>query len=300
MNNQRLDFLHDLRENFQSYFIEKDIFEIVHNNFMYNTSSFLFERCKYTNDFLIFLDNFHNDNNNNSHTISDICNNKLYDTISVVDCFQYDSNISDSFTKIYSMLKSGGLFYFTAASTNAVLENNQIKYTHITKKPCNFMDCCGNITFISDSLFGRTIDDIGYIKDNDENIKYYLGNILDLSGKKIDMSGAYIDLSGKIDVNGNYLLCLQDIIDFSNNSLSDLSGAYIDVSGIVIDNYGNKIGSLDRTNILGENIIYVFDYFNPITIDDINNVFNLDEHFSSWNSYYKSESCSLFFWGIKK
>jgi len=77
MNNQTRDFLNYLRKNLQNYFIEKDIFEVIHNNYMYNTSSFLFERCNYTLEVLLRI-NTHLNTADSIKKISNIENNNFY------------------------------------------------------------------------------------------------------------------------------------------------------------------------------------------------------------------------------
>lgn len=42
------------------------------------------------------------------------------------------------------------------------------------------------------------------------------------------------------------------------------------------------------------------DYYKNLTVLDLNSVLNLKTLFSVWNSYYNSESCDLYFLGIKK
>ena len=55
------------------------------------------------------------------------------------------------------------------------------------------------------------------------------------------------------------------------------------------DSYGT-IGNLDDMN----------DYYKNLTEYDLNEVLKLDDLFSSWNTYYNSESCDLYFVGIKQ
>jgi len=55
------------------------------------------------------------------------------------------------------------------------------------------------------------------------------------------------------------------------------------------DSYGTKA-----------NIADMYDYYKNLVISDINEVVNLSETFSSWNSYYSSENYDLYFVGIKR
>jgi SAM-dependent methyltransferase len=42
------------------------------------------------------------------------------------------------------------------------------------------------------------------------------------------------------------------------------------------------------------------DYYKNLTVTDLSDILNLNESFSCWDSYYNSESCDLYFIGIKK
>jgi SAM-dependent methyltransferase len=49
------------------------------------------------------------------------------------------------------------------------------------------------------------------------------------------------------------------------------------------------------------NISDMIDYYGNLTIQDIAEIFNnnLDQYFSTWNSYYNAVTCDLYFYGIK-
>jgi len=55
------------------------------------------------------------------------------------------------------------------------------------------------------------------------------------------------------------------------------------------DSYGT-IGNLED----------MIDYYKNLTEKDLNEVLNLNERFSIWDTYYNSETCDLYFIGIKK
>ena len=48
------------------------------------------------------------------------------------------------------------------------------------------------------------------------------------------------------------------------------------------------------------NIEDMIDYYKNITEEDLNGVLKLNDLFSSWDTYYNSSSCDLYFVGIKK
>ncbi len=47
-------------------------------------------------------------------------------------------------------------------------------------------------------------------------------------------------------------------------------------------------------------IVDMQDYYKNLTQNDLNDVLNLNAHFSTWNTYYNWETCDLYFVGIKK
>lgn len=47
------------------------------------------------------------------------------------------------------------------------------------------------------------------------------------------------------------------------------------------------------------NLVDMSDYYLNLTIKDINDVINLNENFTFWDSYYNSKSKDLYFFGIK-
>ena len=48
------------------------------------------------------------------------------------------------------------------------------------------------------------------------------------------------------------------------------------------------------------NVEDMVDYYKNLTVKDINDVLNLDELFSEWDTYYNTKSFDLYFVGIKK
>jgi len=57
----------------------------------------------------------------------------------------------------------------------------------------------------------------------------------------------------------------------------------------IADSYGS-LGNLEDMR----------DYYRNITEEDINEVLELNKSFSTWDTYYNSETCDLYFVGIKK
>jgi len=162
------------------YFHNKIVLDVGSGDINGN-NKFLFRNCKYEGNDVIQAKNV----TVVSKTKDLLFENNYFDTIISTECFEHDPEYELSLLKIYDMLKDGGLFLFTCASTN--------RPEHGTKRIWPTMS------------------------------------------------------------------------------------------------YGT-IG----------NIPNMIDYYKNLTINDINNVLDLNKSFSSWDAYYNSKSCDLYFVGIKK
>lgn len=62
-------------------------------------------------------------------------------------------------------------------------------------------------------------------------------------------------------------------------------------------------GSIDpniiNTQDSSETVENTEKYYKDLTVKDINDVLNLNENFVTWDTYYNSETCELYFFGIK-
>ena len=165
MHIQAAHFLQFVKRILPDYFKSKMVLDVGSGDINGN-NRYLFENCIYKgNDVIPF--------------------NNLFDMIISSEAFEHDPEYKESFLKIYSMLKNGGLFAFTCASTN--------RPEHGTRRT-----------------------------------------------------------SPK-------------------------------------DSYGT-IGGLEDMS----------DYYKNLTIMELNEVLPLNENFSEWKSYYNSQSCDLYFYGIKR
>jgi SAM-dependent methyltransferase len=83
--------------------------------------------------------------------------NSTFDTIISTECFEHDSEYALSFKKIYDLLKPGGLFVFTCASTG--------RAEHGTRRtsPNDSYGTIGNISDMIDYYKNLTIQDINDI-----------------------------------------------------------------------------------------------------------------------------------------
>ena len=93
------------------YFINKEVLDVGSGDINGN-NRFLFENCKYNGNDVIEAPNV----TIVSKTKDLPFDNETFDTIISTECFEHDPEYKESFLKIYSMLKKGGLFFFTCAS----------------------------------------------------------------------------------------------------------------------------------------------------------------------------------------
>lgn len=162
------------------YFVDKKVLDVGSGDINGN-NRFLFDNCTYDGNDVIQANNVTVVSKTKDLPFED----DTFDTIISTECFEHDPEYKESFLKIYRMLKPGGLFCFTCASTG--------RWEHGTRR-----------TSRNDS-YGT------------------VGNLVDMQ-----------------------------------------------------------------------------DYYKNLTEIDLNNVLNLQDTFSVWNTYYNRSSCDLYFVGIKK
>ena len=83
--------------------------------------------------------------------------NHLFDTIISTECFEHDPEYAESFVKIHNMLKPGGLFCFTCASTD--------RPEHGTRRttPGDSYGTIGNLDDMSDYYKNLTAQDLNAV-----------------------------------------------------------------------------------------------------------------------------------------
>jgi SAM-dependent methyltransferase len=180
MHPEALDFIVFVKSILSKYFIDKRVLDVGSGDINGNNRN-MFVNCEYNGNDVIAAKNVTIVSKTKDLPFSE----NSFDTIISTECFEHDPEYILSFKKIYNMLKPGGLFVFTCASTG--------RPEHGTR---------------------RTSPDMSY------------GTI----GKLTDMSDYYKNLTGK----------------------------------------------------------------------DLDRVLNLNNSFSSWDSYYNNKSQDLYFIGIKK
>jgi len=96
----------------KDFFINKNVLDVGSGDINGNNNH-LFENCKYIGNDVIKANNV----DIVSKTKDLPFESNTFDTIISTECFEHDPEYSDSILKIYDMLKPGGLFLFTCAST---------------------------------------------------------------------------------------------------------------------------------------------------------------------------------------
>ena len=112
MHGEARDFTLFVRQLLPSFFINQRVLDVGSGDINGN-NRFLFENCKYEGNDVIQA--------NNVTIVSKTKDlpfmKESFDTIISTECFEHDPEYKESFLKIYDLLKPGGLFCFTCAST---------------------------------------------------------------------------------------------------------------------------------------------------------------------------------------
>jgi SAM-dependent methyltransferase len=139
MHYQARDFTLFVKSIFSSYFINKCVLDVGSGDINGN-NRFLFENCEYHGNDVIQAKNV----TIVSRTKDLPFGANTFDTIISTECFEHDPEYKESFKKIYEMLKPGGLFFFTCASTG--------RQEHGTRRTtsCDSYGTLGNIEDMSD------------------------------------------------------------------------------------------------------------------------------------------------------
>lgn len=112
MHDQAKNFTIFVKQNFQDYFKQKRVLDVGSGDINGN-NRFLFEDCEYDGNDVIQAKNVTIVSKTKNLPFSE----HTFDTIISTECFEHDPEYKESLQKIYSMLKPGGLFCFTCAST---------------------------------------------------------------------------------------------------------------------------------------------------------------------------------------
>jgi SAM-dependent methyltransferase len=112
MHIQARDFTVFIKSILSEYFSNKRVLDVGSGDINGN-NRFLFENCEYNGNDVVSAPNVTIVSKTKDLPFED----NFFDTIISTECFEHDPEYKASLIKIYSMLKPGGLFCFTCAST---------------------------------------------------------------------------------------------------------------------------------------------------------------------------------------
>lgn len=112
MHKEARDFTLDMKMVFSEFFMFKRVLDVGAGDINGN-NRFLFENCQYDGNDVIQAPNATIVSKTKDLQFDD----NTFDTIISTECFEHDPEYQQSMQKIYKMLKPGGLFLFTCAST---------------------------------------------------------------------------------------------------------------------------------------------------------------------------------------
>ena len=112
MHSQAREFTMFVRSILLNYFVGKRVLDVGSGDINGN-NRFLFKNCEYDGNDVIQANNVTIVSKTKDLPFQD----NTFDTIVSTECFEHDPEYKQSFIKIYNMLKPGGLFSFTCAST---------------------------------------------------------------------------------------------------------------------------------------------------------------------------------------
>jgi SAM-dependent methyltransferase len=112
MHDQAKNFTIHMKKSFPEFFQSKRVLDVGSGDINGN-NRFLFENCSYEGNDVYAARNVTVVSKTSALTFED----ESFDTICSTECFEHDPEYEQSFQKIIKMLKPGGLFFFTCAST---------------------------------------------------------------------------------------------------------------------------------------------------------------------------------------
>jgi SAM-dependent methyltransferase len=189
--------MHDEAKNFtifvksvlSNHFKDKTVLDVGSGDINGN-NRYLFENCQYYGNDVIDAPNVTHVSKTKDLQFSD----NFFDTIISTECFEHDPEYRESFMKIYRMLKPGGLFCFTCASTG--------RQEHGTRRttPSESYGTRGNIENMIDYYKNLIIQDINAVLPLDKSFiawnSYYNSKSKDLyfvGVKRVNIIQEYYD-----------------------------------------------------------------------------------------------------------
>lgn len=149
MHPEARNFTLFVKSQLPEFFTNKKVLDVGSGDINGN-NRFLFDNCEYDGNDVFAASNV----TIVSKTSALPFGPETFDTIISTECFEHDPEYSESFQKILSMLKPGGLFLFTCASTG--------RWEHGTRRtsPGESYGTIGNVEGWTDYYKNLTFDDL--------------------------------------------------------------------------------------------------------------------------------------------
>jgi SAM-dependent methyltransferase len=173
MHGEARNFTLFLKAVFPDSFQNKRVLDVGSGDINGN-NRFLFDNCEYDGNDVIAAANVTVVSRTKDLEFADA----TFDTIISTECFEHDPEYAESFRKIYRMLKPGGLFCFSCASTG--------RHEHGTRRttPHDSYGTIGRLEDMSDYYKNLTIKDVDRSQNLDSVFSmwksFYNGHSCDL------------------------------------------------------------------------------------------------------------------------
>jgi SAM-dependent methyltransferase len=190
MHVQARDFTLFVKQILGEFFSNKRVLDVGSGDINGN-NRFLFENCEYDGNDVIQANNVTIVSKTKDLPFTD----NTFDTIISTECFEHDPEYRESFLKIYQMLKQGGLFCFTCASTN--------RPEHGTRRtsPNDSYGTMGNLTDMSDYYKNLTEIDLNEVLKLNDLFSvwdtYYNAQTKDLYFVGVKKGSSHVDILQK-------------------------------------------------------------------------------------------------------
>jgi SAM-dependent methyltransferase len=185
MHIQARDFTIFVKQILASYFENKRVLDVGSGDINGN-NRFLFNNCEYNGNDVIKAPNVTIVSKTKDLPFPD----DSFDTIISTECFEHDPEYTQSFRKIYKMLKPNGLFCFTCASTGRAEHG-----TRRTSPGCSY-GTIGNLEDMNDYYKNLTNTDLDAVLNLNETFSswdtYYNQHSHDLYFVGIKRDGEHI------------------------------------------------------------------------------------------------------------
>ncbi len=187
MHLEARDFSYFVKIVLKDYFKNKCVLDVGSGDINGN-NKFLFENCNYNGNDVIKAENVTIVSKTKDLPFED----NYFDTIISTECFEHDPEYTESFLKIYKMLKPDGLFTFTCASigrpehgtrrtspfesygTIGKLDDMQDYYKNLTEYDLNNVLDLNNLFSVWDTYYNKASKDLYFIGIKKGNKNYTL------------------------------------------------------------------------------------------------------------------------------